>query len=130
MSHKDEATAWFQCTIRGSRHELSDTSLVQFIVGLLSYYSECEAATKADILDSGLWIHKAAKQGLPEAQYELGEMFRHGVVCGVQMRFARKHQASRQPGPRRGHRAHEGAAQLRDVRRRRRDERVRTLSSS
>jgi hypothetical protein len=91
MSHKDEATAWFRCTIRGSRHELSDTSLVQFIVGLLSYYSECEAATKADILDSGRWIRKAAKQGLPEAQYELGEVFRHGIVCDVHMRFARKY---------------------------------------
>jgi TPR repeat protein len=36
-------------------------------------------------------IRKAAKQGLQEAQWELGEMFRKGLFCKVHMEFARKY---------------------------------------
>jgi len=89
-SHKDEAISWFRELGHGSGG-VSGTRGAQYIIGLLSYYFECEAGTKADVLDAGRWIHKAAKQGLPEAQYELGEMFRHGVVREVHMRFARKY---------------------------------------
>ena len=37
-------------------------------------------------------IRKAALQGVMDAQYELGEMFRHSVFCDhIYMRFARKY---------------------------------------
>ena len=38
------------------------------------------------------WIRKSAMQGFMDAQYELGEMFRHGVFCNhIYTRIARKY---------------------------------------
>ena len=70
----------------------SGVMVAEHILGMLLYCSEGESeGCKPDILDAARWIRKAAKQGLAEAQYELGEMFRHGVFCDVHMRFARKY---------------------------------------
>jgi TPR repeat protein len=59
---------------------------------MLIYCSHCDSGVKADLLDAARWIRKAAMQGLMDAQYELGEMFRHSVFCDhIYMRFARKY---------------------------------------
>jgi TPR repeat protein len=59
---------------------------------MLIYCSQCDSGAKADLLDAARWIRKAAMQGLMDAQYELGEMFRHGVFCDhIYTRFARKY---------------------------------------
>jgi len=63
----------------------------QYIMAMFLHCAECEAGIKADILDAARWLCMAAKQGLSEAQYEVGEMLRHGIVCDLHMRFARKY---------------------------------------
>jgi TPR repeat protein len=64
----------------------------QYILGMLIYCSQCDSGVKADLLDAARWIRKAAMQGLMDAQYELGEMFCHGVFCDyIYMRIARKY---------------------------------------
>jgi len=64
----------------------------QCALGMLIYCSQCDSGAKADLLDAARWIRKAAMQGIMDAQYELGEMFRHGVFCDhIYMRFARKY---------------------------------------
>jgi len=68
------------------------SAMTQYAVGMLIYCSHCDSGAKADFLDAARWIRKAALQGLMDAQYELGEMFRHGVFCDhIYMRFARKY---------------------------------------
>ena len=65
---------------------------VQYAIGMLLYCSQCESGDKAGLLDAAIWIRKAAMQGLMDAQYELGEMFRHGVFCDhIYVCFARKY---------------------------------------
>jgi hypothetical protein len=67
-------------------------STAQHALGMLMYFSQYSADTKSDLLDAARWIRKAAMQGVMDAQYELGEMFRHGVFCDhIYMRFARKY---------------------------------------
>jgi TPR repeat protein len=59
---------------------------------MLLYFTQYKSDTKGHLLDAARWIRKAAMQGVTEAQYELGEMFRHGVFCDHSyMRFARKY---------------------------------------
>jgi TPR repeat protein len=68
------------------------SATAQYTLGMLLYCSQFESGTKADLLDAARWIRKAAMQGFMDAQYELGEMFRHGVFCDhIYMRFARKY---------------------------------------
>ena len=68
------------------------SSTAQHALGMLMYVSQYSADTKSDLLDAARWIRKAAMQGVMDAQYELGEMFRHGVFCDhIYMRFARKY---------------------------------------
>jgi TPR repeat protein len=68
------------------------SATAQYTSGMLLYRSQCESGTKADLLDAARWIRKAALQGFMDAQYELGEMFRHGGFCNhTYMRFARKY---------------------------------------
>ena len=70
----------------------SGSTTAQHVLGMLMYYTQCDSGTKADFLDAARWIRKAALQGVREAQYELGEMFRHGLFCDhIYMRFARKY---------------------------------------
>jgi hypothetical protein len=64
----------------------------QHILGLLLYYRNYVSGTKADFLDAARWTHKVAMQGSREAQYELGEMLRHGLFYDkINMRLARKY---------------------------------------
>jgi hypothetical protein len=64
----------------------------QYALGMLIYCIHCDSGAKADLLDAARWIRKAAMQGFMDAQYELGEMFRHGIFCDhIYMRFARKY---------------------------------------
>jgi len=68
------------------------SATAQYTLGMLIYCSHCDSGVKADLLDAARWIRKAAMQGLMDAQYELGEMFRHSVFCDhIYMRFARKY---------------------------------------
>jgi hypothetical protein len=68
------------------------SATAQYTLGMLIYCSQCESGTKADVLDAARWIRKAAMQGFMDAQYELGEMFRHGVFCDhIYTRFGRKY---------------------------------------
>ena len=68
------------------------SATAQYTLGMLIYCSQCDSGAKADLLDAARWIRKAAMQGLMDAQYELGEMFRHGVFCDhIYTRFARKY---------------------------------------
>jgi hypothetical protein len=70
----------------------SGSSIAEHALGMLIYYSHHSSGTKFDLLDAARWIRKTAMQGLMDAQYELGEMFRHGVFCDhIYMRFARKY---------------------------------------
>jgi hypothetical protein len=59
----------------------------QYVLGMVMYQSACG---QDDFLDAARWIRKAAKQGVSEAQYELGKMFHH-IYYYVQMRLARKY---------------------------------------
>jgi TPR repeat protein len=64
----------------------------QYTLGMILYCSHCDSGTKADLLDAARWIRKAVMQGFMDAQYDLGEMFRHGVFCDhIYMKFARKY---------------------------------------
>jgi|AntAceMinimDraft_1070359.scaffolds.fasta_scaffold04485_7 hypothetical protein len=83
---KDGAMAYLRVPAdRGS-------STAQHALGMLIYYSRHSSDTKFDLPDAVRWIRKAAMQGLMDAQYELGEMFRHGVFCDhIYMRLARKY---------------------------------------
>ena len=68
------------------------SATAQHVLGMLLYFSHCDAGTKADFLDAARWIRMAATQGIMEAQYELGEMFRLGLFCDtVYMRLARNY---------------------------------------
>jgi len=68
------------------------SATAQYALGMLIYCSKCDSGAKADLLDAARWIRKAAMQGLMDAEYELGEMFRHGVFCDhIYMRIARKY---------------------------------------
>jgi len=68
------------------------SSTAQHALGMLIYYAHYSSDTKSELLDAARWIRKAAMQGVIDAQYELGEMFRHGVFCDhIYMRFARKY---------------------------------------
>jgi hypothetical protein len=70
----------------------------QYVAGMMLYIFDCDSGALKDFLDAARYIRKAAKQGLAEAQYELGEMFRKGVFCDAHMRYARMYirRASRQ----------------------------------
>jgi len=68
------------------------SSTAQHALGMLIYYDHYSSDTKSELLDAARWIRKAAMQGVIDAQYKLGEMFRRGVFCDhIYMRFARKY---------------------------------------
>jgi len=68
------------------------SSTAQHALGMLIYYTHYGSDTRTNLLDAARWIRKAAIQGLMDAQYELGEMFCHGIFCDhIYMRFARKY---------------------------------------
>ena len=68
------------------------STTAEHVLGILLYFSHCDSGTKADFLEAARWICVAAMQGIMEAQYELGEMFRHGLFCdAIYMRLARKY---------------------------------------
>ena len=78
--------------LRGPAERGSATA--QFVMGMLIYHTACSHPTgikQTDHLDAARWIRKAAVQGVMEAQYELGEIFRLGLFCTVRMRFARNY---------------------------------------
>jgi TPR repeat protein len=61
----------------------------QYVLGMVMYQSACEPI---DFLYAAACIRNAAKQGVLEAQYELGKMFLHHLFCpSVLMRLARKY---------------------------------------
>ena len=66
--------------------------MAEYALSMLIYYSQYDSGAKADLFDAARWIRNAAMQGLMDAQYELGEMFRHGVFCDhIYMRIVRKY---------------------------------------
>jgi TPR repeat protein len=71
----------------------SGSAPAQYIKGMLLYIFDCGSGAEEDFVDTTRWIRRAAKQELPDAQYELGEMFRRGPFCDhvENMCFARKH---------------------------------------
>jgi hypothetical protein len=88
----------------------------QFLYGLLIVAGEHTVNAPGGeeenpFLTAGRMIRKAAKQGLQEAQWELGEMFRKGLFCKVHMEFARKYikRAAKQGCP-------EAVARMKDLR--------------
>jgi TPR repeat protein len=80
------------------------SATAQHIFGMFKLWSGlrliCTPEVKTlQLLGAGRWIRKAAKQGVKEAQYELGRMFGCANFGGImQMRLARKYtrQASAQ----------------------------------
>ena len=42
------------------------------------YYDNSQGSAKQDLAEAAQWFHKAAEQGLAEAQYQLGKMYHHG----------------------------------------------------
>jgi TPR repeat protein len=67
------------------------SATAQHVVGMLLYVAACDSGDKVDLLEAARWIREAAMQGVMEAQYELGEMFRSNVFCDIHMRFARNY---------------------------------------
>ena len=64
----------------------------QHVTGMFMYCSQSDSGPKVAYLNAARWIRKAAMQELMDAQYELGEMFRHGVFCDhIYMRFTRNY---------------------------------------
>jgi TPR repeat protein len=63
----------------------------QYLMGMLDCYLHGCARSKPDMLETARWFRAAVHQGLKEAQWELGEMFRKGVFCDVHMFFARQY---------------------------------------
>ena len=61
----------------------------QHIMGLICCMQK-DSEPKTDMLEAARWFRMAAHQCLPQAQYELGDMFLLGSSCDVNMRFARK----------------------------------------
>ena len=49
----------------------------QYLFGLM-YYDNSQGSAKQDLAEAAQWFHKAAEQGLAEAQYQLGKMYHHG----------------------------------------------------
>jgi hypothetical protein len=76
------------------------SATAQHVMGILMLHAACESVdySKGDWLDAAREIRKAAMVGVMESQFELGELFRHGLFCDVHMRFARYYirRASRQ----------------------------------
>jgi|AntAceMinimDraft_12_1070368.scaffolds.fasta_scaffold25693_3 TPR repeat protein len=83
-----------------------------YILGMLDQVRYGSARPKDDMLETARRFRLAAHEGLMEAQWELGEMFRQGLHCDVHMRFARKYirRASKQ-----GHT--EAVERMKDMRR-------------
>jgi TPR repeat protein len=93
--------------VRGAldRDELSEASItklrdtiestgsaeLQHLMGLIEGARQQPTADKDDVLETAKWFRAAAHEGLKEAQWELGEMFRKGVFCDVQMFFAHRY---------------------------------------
>jgi TPR repeat protein len=74
--------------------EEGDNARAQHALGMRMYHSQCDSGSKADFLDAARWIRKAARASspLPEAQYELSEMFRKGLFTEtVELFLARKY---------------------------------------
>jgi hypothetical protein len=71
----------------------SGSAPAQHLAGMLHYIFECDFGSREDFLHAARYIRKAAKQGVvAEAMYELGEMFRKGLLCDdLHMRFARRY---------------------------------------
>lgn len=64
----------------------------QHIMGLSSYESHMSDTVEGiPLLEVAQWFRTASRQGLKEAKWELGEMFRRGLFCGVRMHIARKY---------------------------------------
>jgi hypothetical protein len=63
----------------------------QHVMGLIESARQNPTAVKDDIMETARWFRAAAHQGLKEAQWELGEMFRKGVFCDVHMFFAHQY---------------------------------------
>jgi hypothetical protein len=63
----------------------------QHVMGLVESMRQKPTADKDDIMETAKWFRAAAHQGLKEAQWELGEMFRKGVLYDVHMFFARQY---------------------------------------
>jgi hypothetical protein len=63
----------------------------QYVMGLVESARQSPTADKDDVLETARWFRAAAHQGLKEAQWELGEMFRKGIFCDVHMFFARQY---------------------------------------
>ena len=56
------------------------------------YHARCNSGSKADLRNAARGIRKAAIQGVMDAQYELGEVFRRGLFCDhIYMHLARKY---------------------------------------
>jgi hypothetical protein len=81
----DHLMAYFQTLAENGSAE------AQFLLGLLMYCCHYDSSGKLKLRNAARWIRKAAKQGVAEAQYELGEMFRLSIFCNVRMRFARNY---------------------------------------
>ena len=70
---------------------MEDRAPAQYIKGMLIFIYDCDSGAREHYLDAARFLRRAAQKGLMEAQFELGEMFRTGLICDVKMRLARKY---------------------------------------
>jgi TPR repeat protein len=70
---------------------LTGSADAQHVMGLVESIRQQPTVDKDDVLETARWFRAAAHQGLKEAQWELGEMFRKGAFCNVHMFFARQY---------------------------------------
>jgi TPR repeat protein len=61
----------------------------QYAVGMLMLVFGFGSNVKTDFLDGARWVRMAAAQGLMEAEYEIGEMLRHGLLPDMACREKR-----------------------------------------
>jgi TPR repeat protein len=71
--------------------DLTGSPEAQHAIGLVESIRQQPTVDKDDVLETARWFRAAAHQGLKEAQWELGEMFRKGAFCDVHMFFARQY---------------------------------------
>jgi|AntAceMinimDraft_1070359.scaffolds.fasta_scaffold09637_6 TPR repeat protein len=62
-----------------------NSKIAQYTIGMIEGM-QC-AGSDRSTLEMARWVRVAAHQGLKEAQWELGEMFRFGVFCDIDMRL-------------------------------------------
>jgi patatin-like phospholipase/acyl hydrolase/TPR repeat protein len=92
QEHKPEKYALYQCALYQCAEKLAvikKHAIAQFILGVM-----CEGGVK-DVVDQNYeeafkYYLQAAEQGLPTAQFKMGEIYEKGVIVGIDIGKARE----------------------------------------